>query len=450
MKTQITANWKDWLYQGLVGLWSGARHVVERMERDAPHGILRPRMLNRYFQRLMRQKVQEHRRLLTSAPDFPELDRAFKRRLLAMVRHHINRVAVADTWSDFVLSLMRWLNIVVLPVVCYFAFTSAYFRWGAWPLFTIDPAQFIAYWFVLLLIVSAGVHLFALPMYMLKVRGWRNFDLTPALDVYTNLYFHFWFNRAFMIAWPVGAVTACAVLYAALAPIAETAPPSLWWQAFAGAVVGVGLLAGLLGSTLATALSVGGLFSVVGYALQRRKRRLYPEAVVTLQLLRILILVAKTPATWGSPEMKYILVGRLERVASCLQYDLHHQLQSDIAMDSWFQRMGVQMAVAMRALKPWVLMPKPDTREHFIAQITDAFVHAAIGEWDALARSEDEPQARRERWRTRVTDVAWAVVIAILPLFGFWGIQQSPLAVPQPVAGYVTIGGLVWLVLMLR
>jgi hypothetical protein len=80
-------------------------------------------------------------------------------------------------------------------------------------------------------------------------------------------------------------------------------------------------------------------------------------------------------------------------------------------------------------------------------RITDAFVHAAIGEWDALARSEDKPQTRRERWYTRVVDVSGALVIAVLPLLGFWGIQQSPLAIPQPVAGYVTIGGLIWLVM---
>jgi hypothetical protein len=45
--------------------------------------------------------------------------------------------------------------------------------------------------------------------------------------------------------------------------------------------------------------------------------------------------------------------------------------------------------------------------------------------------------------------VARAAVIALVPLLGFWGIQQSPLAIPQPVAGYVTIGGFVWLVLTL-
>jgi hypothetical protein len=159
--------------------------------------------------------------------------------------------------------------------------------------------------------------------------------------------------------------------------------------------------------------------------------------------------VTTQPAEWGSLEMKHELVGCLEIIANCLQHDLPRRLASDIATDGWFHQMAEQMATAQRALKSWVLMPKPDTREQFIARITATFVHAATGEWDALARSESEPQTQRQRWHTRVTDVSTAIVIALLPLLGFWGIQQSPLTIPQPAAGYVTIGGLVWLVLTL-
>jgi hypothetical protein len=111
--------------------------------------------------------------------------------------------------------------------------------------------------------------------------------------------------------------------------------------------------------------------------------------------------------------------------------------------------MTEQMAAAQRGLKSWVLMPKPDTREQFIARIVDTFVHAATGEWDALARSEDEPQTQRERWRIKATAVAKAIVIALLPLLILWGVQQSPLKIPELVAGYATIGVLLWMVLTL-
>jgi hypothetical protein len=357
MRTQITVDWKDELYQELI------RGTRESIRRGIALGVFDIHPLNRYFQRLIRQNVQQQRCLLTNASDFTELDHAGKRRLLTMIRHYINRAAIADMWSDFFLSFMRWINILVIVILCYFAFTGDYFPWFAPPLFSIDPAWPITYYFVLVLVANIGLLLSLLPTYMLKPMHPINLNLPLDLDVYINLSFHFWFNRGFMIGWYIGVATASAALYAVLAPIAETAPPFFRSQAFAGAVGGLGFLGGFLSIILVTALSVGRLFSLLNYAFERRKQRLYPEAAITLQLLKILTLVAKNPVMWGSLEMKCKLVTRLERVASCLQHDLPHRLQSDIATDNWFQQMGVQMATAMRALKPWVLMPKSDTRE---------------------------------------------------------------------------------------
>jgi hypothetical protein len=94
-------------------------------------------------------------------------------------------------------------------------------------------------------------------------------------------------------------------------------------------------------------------------------------------------------------------------------------------------------------------MPKSDTREQVAVRVAGAFVHAATGEWDALARSEDEPQTQREHWRTKATAVAKAIIMALLPLLMLWGVQQSPLKIPEAVAGYATIGALIWLVFTL-
>jgi hypothetical protein len=255
-------------------------------------------------------------------------------------------------------------------------------------------------------------------------------------------------NLFVVIGWPMMGIAIYALWFVYLVRIAETHPVILIRVALGGIASGLGfgvVFTGMMMMIMFMGLPTGLLL----YRLERRRKRLYPEVTVTLQLLRILAQVTKHPAVWGTPAMKHELVARLEIIARCLEDDLPCRLQSDIATDGWFQRMAKQMATALRALKPWVLMPKPDTREQFIARIADTFVHAAAGEWDALARSEAEPQTQRQIWRARVTDVIRAVVTALLPLLGVWGIQQSPLAVPQPVAGYMTIGSLIWLVLTL-
>jgi hypothetical protein len=106
----------------------------------------------------------------------------------------------------------------------------------------------------------------------------------------------------------------------------------------------------------------------------------------------ILTRITKRPSKWGILEIQHELAGRLEIIASCLQHNLPCRLQSDGATDDWLQKMTTQMAAALRDLKKWVLMPKPDTRRQFITRVAETFVHAATGEWDALARSEGEPQ----------------------------------------------------------
>jgi hypothetical protein len=362
----------------------------------------------------------------------------------------MNRFAIISVWDDLVIRLVWWSGFLIFLGLSPFTL-GPYLRSLLQPLsfayasqFTgvlwllLWPVYYTIHWLAFLLIMCAGLVLIILPVYAITT-----------IERFANPYFSYWPARLIILGWPLVITAAYAVLYTVLSPIVETIPSSSspLWAAFGGGVDALGGLTAYFSILLIMIISIERLAWLFSYILERRKQRLYPEAVITLQLWTILTQVIKDPAAWGSLEMKHELVARLEIIASCLQYDLPRRLQSDIATDNWFQQMAEQMAAAQRALKPWVLMPKPDTYEQFIARIGKAFVHAATGEWDALPRSEGEPQTQRQRWRTRVTDVARALVIALVPLLGFWGIQQSPLAVPQPMAGYVTIGSLIWLVL---
>jgi hypothetical protein len=105
-----------------------------------------------------------------------------------------------------------------------------------------------------------------------------------------------------------------------LVPIAKTAPfsPHLARVALAGVVGGLGMSV-LACSSIVLMYGFDRVVFLLHYnVLERRRQRLYPEAVVTLQLLRILAKMTKHPAAWGTLEMKHELVARLERIAGCL------------------------------------------------------------------------------------------------------------------------------------
>jgi hypothetical protein len=249
----------------------------------------------------------------------------------------------------------------------------------------------------------------------------------------------------FGIVWPMVGITVYTLWFAHLMFMVETYPTILSRVAVGGIASGLGFAVIFTGFLMMVMVSWTAAALLV-YRLQRRRSQLYPEAAVTLQLLKILAQVTKHPSAWGTLEIKHELVGRLEIIAICLEHYLPRRLQSDSITDSWLQRMTGQMAAAQRALKPWVLMPKPDTREQFIARVADAFVHAASGEWDALPRSEDTPPPQRQHWHSKAIAMAKAITIALLPLLTLWGAQQLTLKIPEAMVGYATIVGLFWMV----
>jgi hypothetical protein len=108
-----------------------------------------------------------------------------------------------------------------------------------------------------------------------------------------------------------------------------------------------------------------------------------------------------------------------------------------------------RMAAAPRALKKWILIPKSDTRDQFIERIAYSLVHTAAGDWDALGRTEPEAIGRRQQWRVRASLLLSALLTAALPMFAWWGVQLTPLALQGAVATYMTIGTFIWAVLTL-
>ncbi len=121
----------------------------------------------------------------------------------------------------------------------------------------------------------------------------------------------------------------------------------------------------------------------------RHAGALHPDAVVADELLRILETMEKSPAEWRQLRGRNRVLRSLELAARCLERNLPYRLRGqDAETDLWLREKAARQAAAVRGLKRWVLVPKPDTREHFLQRISQDLVRTTVGDWDGLECAE--------------------------------------------------------------
>lgn len=211
------------------------------------------------------------------------------------------------------------------------------------------------------------------------------------------------------------------------------------------------IAAALLASIIANIIIMM-LILIVSYVVDLSRSWLYyaryPLPILVDTLITLLHDAESAGDNWVLLEYKRRQILYLERAAKCIEYYFPRRLQSgDVITNTWMKETARQFAAALREKKKWILVPKKDTTDYFVKSIASVLICVVSGDWDALERAEPEklslPEARRVILVV-LAGILRAVLIAGLPILGFWVLQQTSLAFTGIVREYMIIGLFIW------
>jgi hypothetical protein len=177
----------------------------------------------------------------------------------------------------------------------------------------------------------------------------------------------------------------------------------------------------------------------------RRKYKECPDALLVDRLIKLLFIADQRPKWWTSLDAKREMLSTLEEAAICFERFIPRRLRTgDFSSDTWVKETSAQIAAALRSLKKWIVTPKTDTNERFVARIASTLQNSVGGDWDSLERIDPEkvPELRLLRFRARA--FLRTIFISALPLSLVLIVQKTPLALSDSLVGYAKVGGLLW------
>lgn len=111
--------------------------------------------------------------------------------------------------------------------------------------------------------------------------------------------------------------------------------------------------------------------------------------------------------------------------------------------DAWARDSARRIAARFRILMRDALLPQLGTRDRLIAELSDALIAAAKGEWGGLLAAEPDAPIR-PRLRARVRSMLLAVVTAIVPIGTVVGLGVLGYSLPGQLNGIATALSGLW------
>ncbi len=163
---------------------------------------------------------------------------------------------------------------------------------------------------------------------------------------------------------------------------------------------------------------------------RRWRRWTYPDAVISDHMLQVLQIL-ESPGEWRSLAKRTEALKHLEDAAFAVEFGLPQRLRAaDPVSDLWLRQRALRVAAAIRELKRWVSIPKPDTRTVLVARLKDNLASIARGDLDQLPEADPEKLPKRIRAMTIVRDS----VVAVLPITSLFLLHRWIPSIFDPTA----------------
>ena len=381
--------------------------------------------------RAFRQRVRESilkdaRRRRQAFVLLSSLDSTSKDQIRPRVRRFQNRLAVIGVWETTVT-----VYITVLFLVGAFL-AVGYVEKSGMP----DPLSTVQEpggWLGLLLSV----------VMILMFFGWVFVFLWPTMIA--NKY-KFLVPASLQITWLILAVAGYAISYYYLATNLNNWSTSKYLIFTVVIMRGAYIFLGLLFVFMIIMPVIVALTS----AFERRRRSLYPQAVISESLMTVLIWLDIGEDEWMESANRAEIVTGLERAASCLERNLAGQLRAgDTLTNVQVSNATAEMAYALRSLKQWALTPKPDTYEHLRRRVAESFLSATRGHWDSLPRATPPKLTLAEGVSSKASRALKTLLSGSIPLVTLVAVRRLGIPLEGQIGQYATLGVILWSALTL-
>jgi hypothetical protein len=359
--------------------------------------------LSRRCQKRIRSEAKRHRDEFTS---LVSLDPGVKRRITRSVRHSSNALAAFDVWKNNVEMTTLYGGALLGSISLFFGAPYLVHRW-----FHIHYSAlgwvgvFFLYDFVVLLEAAIFSPFGAIAIWLRHRPRRQVVRVLPATP---------------QLLWISVVIAGYLVFVYRVFMVHKTGPPP---NVFVYVLVS-GII-GMIAYTAILALWLPPGF-LLGYAMEKRKRVVFPDAFVVAQLVSILSSIERKPKQWTGLDFKRHLMSELEQVARCIERDLTRRLRtSDTTTDAWLRDRARHMAAALRGLKKWISTPMSDTRDHLIQELSQNLICAASGDWDGFSSAEPD-KLTGSQFRSRVFSIARTLLAGAVPGLALWGLQSMP------------------------